>query len=247
MRRGDREPRPQRRHAARGGVERQHRRAGTDARRPRLRHDLARPGDPQRAHPRPLVDRHAPLEQAPPQPEREPRRLNRRASGTSTPRRNNGESHRARTAGPSSGTTRARRPRPMPDRAGRRRRRRRLPPLRSPRRGSRRASRRRRGSAEADRHTRSAHQASTPGLAPGADRVDVPRRTPRRRRGRARRRTARRSDGSEVQSVSQNPPLRPLGPWPQRLGLEQHDAGIRRSVPRRARPSTCRCSPRRAR
>ena len=204
--------------AARGGVDGQHRGAGPHAAAGRLGDAPRRARDVQRAHPRVLVDTSAPAARSPGRAGRAPAapaaRWRRRAR--TAPRRKRGESQRART-------------RPRVERLRRARAAR--------RRGSRRATRRGRARSRPSRSPRGVNQASTPCSshhAPIARRSRPTRGRPSSARSRPKRST---SDGRCVHSVSQKPPLRPLGPCPHTSASSSDDRrAARAQLPGRPQP-----------
>ena len=129
-----------------------------------------------------------------PQAEREPRRLHGRVVGDEHAA---AEARRV-AAGADGGDRRARAPARAARRRGSRRAWRPRPRSSTPSRSRAARTRRRRPRTRTSRRSRARWPT-----------------TPRTRRAPARRRSARAATGIDVHSVSQKPPLRPLGPWPQ--------------------------------
>ena len=200
VRRGDREARAQRAHAARGRAHREHRGVGSDrsARRSRTRTPSpSRRGGSERDA-GVLVHERAALDQPRPQPERRAGRGGAWRSRAPSRRRGTRASRSARAPPPGRARPRARAPRAprRPRRPPRPRRRSRGPWTRTctPT-GRTRRPRRWRGTS---RRSRPPCRSRRPAA-----------------RARRRRRSGRAAPAALSHSDSQNPPLRPLGPWPQ--------------------------------
>ena len=215
VRGGDREPAAQRPEAARGGVDRQHRGAGAHAPAGASRRSR-RPACVCSARTRERSNGLTPPAPAPRRPSASRAGWTVASSGTSSPRRKRGESQRART------------PRLVERahavRAARRR-------------GSRRSRRRARARSRPSGSRSGVNHASTPCSshhAPIIATLSADARQTSSARSRPKRST---SDGRCVHSVSQKPPLRPLGPWPHSSASSSDDRrAARAQLPRRPQP-----------